>query len=215
MLRPTAWFWAGFAVCAAAAPARRVCGASFARLSPRWPRPSRGAGAAAAASSRPPLAALRPPGSDASWGWTRFLAFYTTWYSLAWQDSDIESQIRRDLSYFDSPAVSLTLHTEQVTFRSFRGGVKVMITAAAWEYTALQFTTNASLFSSVKAFKPHLPSSSSRTLPNSPIYTFKCKANIRWDPSPETTLVHFTSSIYCSVTSGIWPTCWTHMHHTV
>lgn len=109
---------------------------------------------------------------------------------------------------FDSPTVSLTLDTEQVTFRSFCGGVKWKSSQLLLGNTQL-LNINASLVSSVKPFKPHLPSSSSRPVPNSPIYTFKCKASVRQDPSPETTLEHFTSSIYCSITWGIWPTCWT------
>jgi len=41
--------------------------------------------------------------------------------------------------------------------------------AAAWEHTASQFNTNAAFISSVKVFKPHLPSSSPRALPNTPL----------------------------------------------
>lgn len=41
--------------------------------------------------------------------------------------------------------------------------------AAAREYSAFHFNTNAFLVSSVKVFKPHLPSSSPRALPNTPV----------------------------------------------
>lgn len=83
---------------------------------------------------------------------------------------------RSRLKLFDLLTVSLTRQSKAYGASPLlkflgRSEMKIMIKskAAAWEFTAFQFDTNASLISPVKVSKPHLPSSSPRALPNTPL----------------------------------------------
>lgn len=120
---------------------------------------------------------------------------------MVWRYSDIGSQIQRL-----KPTVCLTFHRLQKFL--WWSEMKIIIRVAAWEYTALQLTTNASLIFSAKGFKPHLPSSSFRPLPNTPFTPLNVKLVLD-EIHPVKLHLSILLAVFIALWLKAWPTCWT------